>query len=118
MGEVAKMVLAGIFLVKLEDKVNKELSKKPKALTWEHWTRESQYKSIMSQTRMAYYAIISLFLLTPIASIVMENYIVWNTIYRLYIFVIDIFEIILYTGVFLYTFSVGKRLRTLHKKPY
>lgn len=118
MGEIAKMILAGIFLMKLEDKVNKEFSNKPKALTWEHWTREGQYKSLMSQALIAYYAVICLFLLTTIASLGIGTYIVWNKIYCLYIFVIDIFEIILFIGVFLYIYIVGKRLRTLYKKPY
>lgn len=109
MGEVARMMRAGIFLVKLEEKINKEFGDKPKALTWENWLRETQHDGKTPQLRWNYYAIIFLFLSMAIASIGIGNHKVWNAICLSWIVIIDIFEMTSFIGVFLFIHKIGKR---------
>lgn len=111
MGEVARMVRVGIFLVRLEEKINKEFSDKPKALTWENWLREIQHDGKTPQLRWNYYAIISLFFLIALVSIGIGNYKICKPICPSWIIIIDIFELILFIGVFLFIYQIGKRFR-------
>lgn len=109
MGEIARMMRAGIFLVELEKKINKEFADKPKALTWEKWLRETQHDGKTPQLRWNYYAIISLFLLIALGSIGIGNFKIWKTICSLYIMIIDIVESIFFLGVFIFIYKIGKR---------
>ncbi len=108
MGEVARMMRAGIFLVKLEEKINKEFKDKPKALSWENWLRETQHDGKIPQLRWNYYAIISLFFLMALASIGIGNYKVWNTICLPWIVII---EMIPFFGVMLFIYKIGKKFK-------
>ncbi len=116
MGEVARMMRAGMFLVELENKINKEFNDKPKALTWEHWLRDTQHSGKTPQLRWDYYGIIALFFLIALGSIVIVNCFIWkidctlNISYcPLYIVVIDIFELIFFLGFFIFIYKIGKR---------
>ena len=111
MGEIARMMRAGIFLVKLEEKINKEFGDKPKALTWENWLRETQHDRKTPQLRWNYYSIIFLFFSMAIVSIGIGNYKVWNTICLSWIVIMDIFEVILFIGIFLFIYKIGKRFK-------
>ena len=111
MGEIARMMRAGIFLVKLEEKINKEFGDKPKALTWENWLRETRHNGKTPQLRWNYYSIIFLFFSMAIVSIGIGNYKVWNTICLSWIVIMDIFEVILFIGIFLFIYKIGKRFK-------
>ena len=78
MGEVARMMRAGVYVRKVELKVNMRLSAQPVALGWEKWLREGQYNQKRPQMRFNYAIVIGMFFAIAFFSLVLGHTLVWN----------------------------------------
>jgi len=74
LGEVARMMRAGMFLAKIEEKVNKEFSNELEALSWENWLRKTQKDRKTPQLIWNYESVILMFLAMSLFSIIIGTY--------------------------------------------
>ena len=92
-GEIVRMMRAGYFIAKIENKINKHL-KMENVLSWENWLRSEDYKKTHPKN-INYYAIIILFILLSFLSIVTGNIRLYNMkIYYLIIIAVSLIEIV------------------------
>ncbi|KST63265.1 hypothetical protein [Mastigocoleus testarum] len=114
-GEVARMIRAGYFLLQLEEKINQKfLSQYPnetKPLSWETYLRNSNGISGTPQLQWNYLIIIALFFLLAFISIVVGNINLWSSTYRDQLIWVNLFELFFFTLVFIYIFVTGKRFK-------
>lgn len=115
-GEVARMIRAGYFLLQLENKINEKFSSlsppQPKALTWENNLRQSSTGiSSTPQLKSNYIAIIALFLFFAFISIIVGNIKLWQSIYKDKLIWIDIIESLVLIVVSIYIFITGQRFK-------
>ena len=94
MGEVERMVRAGAFLVRIEEKVNTVFDHTQKALEWESWLHTKE-NGKTPQIIWNYLAILSIFLSISSASIVMGIYKVYPIWCLNYVIILIIVEILI-----------------------
>ncbi len=111
MGEIARMMRSGVYLLELEKKVSKEFSDKPEALTWENWLRQGQQDGKTPQLIWNYKAIIAMFLLLALASIAVGNYKAYVDFCLTYIVIINMLEVIFFLIVTFFVYKQGKLFR-------
>jgi len=99
-GELKRLVRACIFLAMIEEKVNKELINKPKALSWQSWVRIKQDGNVENLIIGNYRAIACIFLLISLSSIILGIYKISLIFSFKFIVAISLLEISILIGVF------------------
>lgn len=80
-GEVARMMRAGYYLSKIEQKVNSCFQNEENIIFWENWLRAKDTKGKTPQMKLNYLAIIALFFSTAFASIIIGNNRIWKEMF-------------------------------------
>jgi hypothetical protein len=112
-GEVARMMRAGYYLTKIEQKINSIYPEVENVLLWENWLRTKDAKSRTPQMKLNYLAIIALFFATALASIIIGNFKIWDPNLLCWLWSINIFELIVFLISLFYIYKTGKRFEKL-----
>ena len=107
-GEVERMMRTGYFLTTLEKKISRAYPNSPNLLNYETWIRGNQAKSKLPQLTWNYIAVIVLFFLMTLASIITGNFKLASEIDALYIVLLNIPELLLLAAVIRYVRIVTK----------
>ena len=110
-GEFARRIRVGHFITQeIEQKVNRQFQNFPSAITFETWIRIPDKQGKARLFKWNRYATITLFLITALCSIAVGNYSIVETISLYNLFIIDGLELIVFLGVVIFNYSVGKKL--------
>ena len=107
-GEVERMMRTCYFLTTLEKKISRAYPNTPNLLNYESWLRNHKSKSELPQLTRNYIAVIVLFFLMTIASIITGNFKLASEIDTQYIILLNIPEILLLGAVIHYVRKVTK----------
>lgn len=111
-GEVERMVRAGAFLARIEEKVNTVFNHTQKALEWESWLRTKK-NGKTPQVIWNYLAILSIFLSISLASIVLGIYKVYPILCLNYVAILIIVELFIFLLVIFWFLSKAIYLKRL-----
>ena len=110
LGELIRMVRASFFLTKIENRISAVFSGIPDVLSWENWLRTKSEKAKRPQMIMNYVAIFIIFFGSAIASIVLGNVKIYNSLSLKFVVGIDIVEIIVFMYFMLRISTMSLRL--------
>ena len=107
-GEVERMMRTRYFLTTLEKKISRAYPNSPKLLNYETWLSKNESTPKWPQLTCNYIAVIVLFFLMTLASIITGNLKLASEIDALYIILLNIPEILLLSAVIHYVWKVTK----------
>lgn len=111
-GEVARMMRVGYYISKIETKVN-SITDEVDLLSWENWLRTKDAKGRTPQMKLNYLGIIALFFSTALASIIIGNFKIWDTLSCCWWWCINVGESIFFLVSLTYIYKTGKRFENL-----
>jgi hypothetical protein len=115
LGEVSRMVRAGKYIKKLENRISKEYSKIEPPLSFENWLRNKDKNDKSKQTKWNYISVISLFIFIAFSSILIGNYKIYPKIELLGLIIINLFESIGLATVIMFIYITSIKITTHNK---